>query len=660
MKWYWFMIFPVVLVNCYELKCGKNLGEERKNDSLPKALALNGNYKIVVRHTNWLTNVTSLITESRTANETHITITSGSTATTHFILGNHNYTFNETSCAALPDATALPAVYLQPQLAETYNFNGISMAELIELLFHYPFSQGLFHNETEVGGIDAVLWLGCGKKEDKIIQSEVAYAGEHSQASYSSTVKKPYILSLRLAVFNDTDKTLTGYESSEITQLEMLADVLQVKTELPEGLYCSGFPESKRPVMFPKKFEMSFDYTDVDVKVVHNIDVNYNVYSTCYLQLFKNLMFYNGNERIFWMRLNAQAGKDTPFVGNATIPEGITSIHVIHDFQYGLQYILDGENNICSSVSAIDENFGDVQTVNASTKEIDLKIPAQLFLSSSDSVFYYAGKRIVDDLPLDVYVTKVINSPTVSTVIEMLYTTENWIMETAVAPFLHSIIQYHKNESGKGLKTIIRLHSFKNESEAGIQQTSLSIYPCLKFVEDSYLYINIKNTTLKDLESFGIGLVREGLREAVAHVANVSVLRIANFFFKQIQENVVAFFVVGEASGIKPANTWNRSNETNAESAVNLLNATLREKDIRFPVFVGHRMVMLSLSKASLGTIPTTWGTLPIPEFRGYTGGSMFVLGFFMLLLGTALGIGIVYFIWKRQRFTGLAYQVFE
>lgn len=69
---------------------------------------------------------------------------------------------------------------------------------------------------------------------------------------------------------------------------------------------------------------------------------------------------------------------------------------------------------------------------------------------------------------------------------------------------------------------------------------------------------------------------------------------------------------------------------------------------------------MISLSKASLGIIPTAWGPLPVPSFRGYTGGSMFVLGFFMLLLGGAIGVGIVYFIWKRQRFTGLAYQVFE
>uniref|UniRef100_A0A8R1XTE5 Peptidase S72 domain-containing protein n=1 Tax=Onchocerca volvulus TaxID=6282 RepID=A0A8R1XTE5_ONCVO len=648
MNWCWLLILPVVLVNCCQLKCRKKLDKRLKKDPLPKALALKGNYKTVVRHTDWLKRTTNLITESRTTNQTEIIVTSRSINATHFILGNHNYTYNETSCAALPSAAALPALYVQPNLAEIYDFAGISMAELIDFLLKFNFNDHHLENETEIiGGIDAVFWLGCSIRKNETLQLEVAFAGDRSLTSYSSTVKNPIVLSLRLAAFH-SNETLIGCDSVDIAQLEMLPDDAQLKTEVPEGLYCSGFPETKRPMMFPKKFEMSFDYTDVDGKVVHDIDI-----------------YYNGNERIFWMRLNAQAGKDTHFMGNATIPKGVSNIHVIHDFQYGLQYLLDGENNICSSISAIDENFGDVETVNASMKEIDLKKPVQLFWNSIDSVFYYAGKvkildRIVDDIPLDVYVTKISSSPAASTVIEMLYTIENWIVETAVAPFLHSIIQYHKDESGKETKTIIRLHSFKNNSGSEIQRTSLSIYPCLKLVEDSYLYVNIKNATLKDLESLGIGRVREGLREAVAHAANVSLLRIANFFFKQIQENVVAFFVIGEASGVKPANTWNRSNETSAESAVKLLNETLKEKDITFSVFVGQRPVMISLSKASLGIIPTAWGPLPVPSFRGYTGGSMFVLGFFMLLLGGAIGVGIVYFIWKRQRFTGLAYQVFE
>uniref|UniRef100_A0A915Q177 Uncharacterized protein n=1 Tax=Setaria digitata TaxID=48799 RepID=A0A915Q177_9BILA len=642
MLWYSFLVLSVVLGNCHEIRCPFHSDGQEKKDSLPKTLALKNGYKVVVRHTDWLQNTTSLIVESRVASQAHITVTSRSVNTTHFVLGNRNFVYNETSCTALPDTSALPALYLQPQLKEIYNFTGTSMAELINFLLHYNFNIHYLENKTDiVGGIDAVLWLGCSKKKNHTVQLEVAYAGEHSSEPYSSSVKNPCILSMQISAFNADNKTV-GHDSVDITQLEMLPDDAQLETELLEGMYCSGFPEARRPVVFPKKFEMSFDYIDTDGKIVHDIDV-----------------YYNGDERIFWMRLNAQSGKDVPFMGNATIPKGVTNIHIIHDFQYGLQYVLDGENNICSSVSAIDENFGDVEMVNASTKEIDLKKPTQLFWSSVNSTFYYAGKRIVDNMPLDVYVTKFDSTPTTSTVVEMLYTTENWIVETATAPFLHSIIQYHKNGS-KERKTVIRVHSFKNGSRAEIQQTSLFIYPCLKLVEDSYLYVNINNTTVKDLESLGIGQVRESLRETVAHVANISVLRIANFFFKQVQENVVAFFVVGEASGVKPANTWNRSAETSAESAVNLLNTTMREKDITFPIFIRQRKVMLSLSKASLGHIPTVWGPLPTPTFRGYTGGSMFVLGFFMLLLGAALGVGTVYFIWKRQRFSGLAYQVFE
>lgn len=44
------------------------------------------------------------------------------------------------------------------------------MAELINTLMHYNFNERHLQNETEVGGIDAILWLGCGKRNDKIMQ----------------------------------------------------------------------------------------------------------------------------------------------------------------------------------------------------------------------------------------------------------------------------------------------------------------------------------------------------------------------------------------------------------------------------------------------------------------------------------------------------------
>uniref|UniRef100_A0A0M3HGG2 Flavodoxin-like domain-containing protein n=1 Tax=Ascaris lumbricoides TaxID=6252 RepID=A0A0M3HGG2_ASCLU len=88
--------------------------------------------------------------------------------------------------------------------------------------------------------------------------------------------------------------------------------------------------------------------------------------------------------------------------------------------------------------------------------------------------------------------------------------------------------------------------------------------------------------SLPALEKLGLSKVQNALKEAIAHAAGVSVLRVANFFFKQIQENVVAFFVIGEASGVAPANTKGRMNESSAVEARELLNSTLMDRDVSF------------------------------------------------------------------------------
>ncbi|VDP03145.1 unnamed protein product [Heligmosomoides polygyrus] len=47
-------------------------------------------------------------------------------------------------------------------------------------------------------------------------------------------------------------------------------------------------------------------------------------------------------------------------------------------------------------------------------------------------------------------------------------------------------------------------------------------------------------------------------------------------------------------------------------------------------------------------------------SYGGYTGGAMFVMGVFALVLGVGIGAGGVFFVTKRQRISTLAYQVFE
>ncbi|MFH4977574.1 hypothetical protein AB6A40_004283 [Gnathostoma spinigerum] len=73
-------------------------------------------------------------------------------------------------------------------------------------------------------------------------------------------------------------------------------------------------------------------------------------------------------------------------------------------------------------------------------------------------------------------------------------------------------------------------------------------------------------------------------------------------------------------------------------------------------------MEELRISKQSLGVVPTTFvpDQPPPSSFMGYSGGSMLILAIFMLILGGAIGVGVAFFIYKRQHLSGLAYQVFE
>lgn len=75
------------------------------------------------------------------------------------------------------------------------------------------------------------------------------------------------------------------------------------------------------------------------------------------------------------------------------------------------------------------------------------------------------------------------------------------------------------------------------------------------------------------------------------------------------------------------------------------------------------RLQKFSIAQKSLGDIPSTWNgqTAPTIVKEGYSGGSMFVLALFMLIIGAGIGVGVAFFLWKRQRGGGgLTYQVFE
>ncbi|KHN87594.1 Uncharacterized protein Y92H12BR.3 [Toxocara canis] len=643
--------FLLHTTNAVKIQCASNV--TRVSSDLPAKVEFPPVYTAAIRYSYW-NKTSALINEQKLSSLWKLKRISRQ-GTTSFNVGKVNVTFNETWCSTFQNVSTLTDIYGLPnEVVEALHFDGFSISQLVHSILTANFSQKFYATETVVvGGVEAVQWIGCERQigaSDKALQVEVAFAGPNSTAPYSPQVQNPIVLSIHIVLYNETNQSVIHYISFDISEIDVpKPSAIEDELDVPRGVYCNGMENTEIRASLPDKFEASFDYTDVYGKIVHDVD-----------------MLYDAEERIITFRMNALADRDAPFIGNVSLPKDFSLVNVIHDFKYGLQYILDGDNNACKEVKGIDADFGDVTLIDVATKEIDMKSPAQIIMNVSKSEFYYGGKRLSEEgAELELYVSR--STPSTEgaySVVELLFSTQPWLFDSSAAPFLHSVAQYHKNESGMEVgRTVIRLHSFRNASGQTTRWTSVSAYPCLRLVEDSYLYVNLKNSSLTALEKLGLSRVQSALRETLAHTAGISVLRVANFFFKQIQENVVAFFVIGEASGVAPANTKDRLNESSAIEARELLNSTLMERDISF-VVIGSDLskTELKLARTSLGIIPSKWAPSPPspPSFNGYTGGSMFVLGLFMLLLGVGVGVGGMFFMWKRQRLTGLAYQVFE
>uniref|UniRef100_A0A914RUZ3 LolA-like domain-containing protein n=1 Tax=Parascaris equorum TaxID=6256 RepID=A0A914RUZ3_PAREQ len=188
-----------------------------------------------------------------------------------------------------------------------------------------------------VGGVEAVRWIGCQHQlgaGTTGMQVEVAFAGLNSTAPYSPQIQNPIVLSVLIILYNETDKTIMDRVSFDIPEVDT-----------PKGI------------------------------VTDELD-----------------MLYDADERIISFRLNALADRDAPFIGNASLPKDFSLVDVIHDFKFGLQYILDGDNNACKEVKAIDADFGDVLTLDVATKQIDMKSVTEVVMNVSKAEFYYGGK----------------------------------------------------------------------------------------------------------------------------------------------------------------------------------------------------------------------------------------------------------------------------
>ncbi|KRX77602.1 Breast cancer anti-estrogen resistance protein 1, partial [Trichinella sp. T6] len=233
---------------------------------------------------------------------------------------------------------------------------------------------------------------------------------------------------------------------------------------------------------------------------------------------------------------------------------------VIHDFNSGIQYVVDANSMHCIAVSALPPMSGDARILNQTTAYtlIALKSATDILTMFDQFTYGYVGKRMYDENFFDVWISRgenqTVNSSTVY---------ELWMQTNG--------------------KVHLASYTFFNFAAVDVRQTlwkNAHIQPCLRFEENnSYLSFTV-NRTISKLNAFGVKEIEKGLVERLSAIADVSPLRFSTFAFQPNGNNTFVFFQLANVADINGTRTETYKEEKNLIVAVDTLNKTLEGDNI--------------------------------------------------------------------------------
>ncbi|XP_003371483.1 putative SH3 domain protein [Trichinella spiralis] len=233
---------------------------------------------------------------------------------------------------------------------------------------------------------------------------------------------------------------------------------------------------------------------------------------------------------------------------------------VIHDFNSGIQYVVDANSMHCIAVSALPPMSGDARILNQTTAYtlIALKSATDILTMFDQFTYGYVGKRMYDENYFDVWISRgenqTVNSSTVY---------ELWMQTNG--------------------KVHLASYTFFNFAAVDVRQTlwkNAQIQPCLRFEENnSYLSFTV-NRTISKLNDFGVKEIEKGLVERLSAIADISPLRFSTFSFQPNGNNTFVFFQLANVADINGTRTETYKEEKNLIVAVDTLNKTLEGDNI--------------------------------------------------------------------------------
>ncbi|VDL83333.1 unnamed protein product [Nippostrongylus brasiliensis] len=322
----------------------------------------------------------------------------------------------------------------------------------------------------------------------------------------------------------------------------------------------------------------------------------------------ETMVYYSPKERLAVVSGSKQ-GDSFPFFKEKNVADGVSS--VVHDFKRGYEYALNQRG--CVNLLALPSDSADVKSSDGA---LSMRSVTELLVTPELKFGKYGQIKADDGREHDIY--RAVDNKT-QDIVELHFDGDQLISSS-----IYKLLDGQPNLSS--------YTKYSHVPSAVPSQLDEHMRACFamfssEFPDNNTFIFEVKSRSVKDVYSQGVEAVTSSLADALSQVAPINPLRVRAFYDSGSDKSLRVFFSVDEKPSVAPAGvpTYNFTDW----------------------VVTAHSLKRYSAPAEK-------------HEYSGYTGGAMFVLGVFSLVIGVAIGAGGVFFATKRQRISTLAYQVFE
>uniref|UniRef100_A0A8R1HSD0 Peptidase S72 domain-containing protein n=1 Tax=Caenorhabditis japonica TaxID=281687 RepID=A0A8R1HSD0_CAEJA len=624
----------VGLISGQELKSLLDMcAKQSKTMPLPLSdkIVLPEAYKVSGSVTDWMKASTSLIVETATQAHRVLQRQSRDQEGERWIenlTGDKQTMFVNVSSGDCDAKGQRPQLIAVPRFSNIIGSDTSSLNSIIRGLVDFDKNHTGFliddHIEI-VGGVNSVKWVSCvegASPNDTKVLLEVRYAGEGTIRPAQTPFSNPLLLSIRLAELPTFNSTVAlNHISLEVDRYEMpVGDEAKVE----HGIYCRNRNSSTLPLKSLDEYAAVLNYYDHGTNKSEVVDVLYSKSRKIFIVAGHS--FENG---IKILKSNADKYR------NGTD-------YILHDFKYGYEFTMKQDG--CESFSTLDDSTADVMMEQNSTFSMK---PMEMLLV--DPALRWDEYQSDIDMTGTFYKTYRAFDARDETIAEIHLTEDGEV---------HSLATFRQGSRHLAVSlTVSRIPV--ESSRLNLKATQLAeCYDSGNFSNNTWIF-DVKDKHLVDISKVGLDNLNEAVASSISqNVYPVIPYRILVFYLVNRDDGLSVVLRIADKTEKPPGPVgYNVTAELSTLELFQMLNATIISE--KMPIVVEN----VDGVKEEWIADAKTMKMFP-PEkdsgFIGYTGGAMFVLTIFCLLIGVSIGAVGVFVATRRQRISTLAYQVFE